>query len=97
MPDDQIEEHVGLTQPDAFEQTTSGESVTTKRLYADGGHGQEKEVVTLDSRSGASSDAPPSSGIPSAKTQHGLSEVTAPQDETPMGERVQPARPSSEA
>ncbi len=82
MPDDPIEQHVGLTEPDAFEQTTSGESVTTKHLYADGGHGQEKEATTRSAHAGASSEAPASSGIPSAKTQHGLSEVAAPQDET---------------
>jgi hypothetical protein len=94
--DTQIEQHVGLTKPDGFEQTTSDESVTTKHLFADGGHGQEKEAVTSSTYAGASSDAPASSGIPSAKTQQGVSQVAEPQDETKMGDHVQSARQSVE-
>ena len=45
------EEQIATENPDAFEITTSGESVTGKRLFADGGDGQEKEVnVTRPSR-----------------------------------------------
>ncbi len=68
--EDTIEDQVGLTDPAAFEQTTSGESVTGKHLYADGGDGtDEKEVTTRSHSAGASSDAPASSGIPSAEKQ----------------------------
>ena len=70
MATDQIEEHIGLTQPDAFEDTTTGESVTGKRIFADGGHGLEKEVNARSHWAGASSEAPANSGIPSAETQH---------------------------
>jgi hypothetical protein len=70
MATDQIEEHIGLTQPDAFEETTTGESVTGKRIFADGGHGLEKEANLRSHWAGASSEAPVGSGIPSAETQH---------------------------
>lgn len=70
MVEDNIEEQVGLTDPEAFEQTTSGTSVTGKHLYADGGDGADEKEVTIRSHSaGASSEAPASSGIPSAETQ----------------------------
>ena len=86
---DQIEEHIGVTQPDAFEQTTTGEKATTRHLFADGGDGKEKEVTLRDHEAGASSDAPPSSGIPSAMTQHGVQrEAVTPKPETPMADRV---------
>jgi hypothetical protein len=68
--EDTIEDEVGLTEANAFEQTTSGESVTGKHLYIDGGDGtDEKEVTTRSHSAGASSEAPASSGIPSAETQ----------------------------
>jgi len=70
MPDDQIEDHVALTQPEGFEQITTGESVTTKHLFADGGDGKEKEATLRSHHAGASSEAPASSGIPSAKKQN---------------------------
>lgn len=89
-PTDEIQDHVGLTQPDAFEETTNADSVTTAHLFADGGDGQEKEAVLNSHHAGASSDAPVSSGIPSAMTQDGLREDTAEQAKTPMANRVQP-------
>jgi hypothetical protein len=89
---EEAEQQIGLTQPDAFEQTTSGESATSKRLYADGGAGQEKEANTFSRHAGASSDAPASSGIPSAMRQHGIDESTEPQERTPMADRVQRVR-----
>jgi len=68
--EDTIEDQVGLSDPEAFEQTTSGPSVTGKHLYADGGDGaDEKEVTTRSHSAGASSEAPASSGIPSAEKQ----------------------------
>jgi hypothetical protein len=91
------EEHIGLTDPDAFELTTSGETVTTRHLFADGGDGKEKEATVLSEFAGASSDAPASSGIPSAVKQHGVqNEMAADKDETPMGGRVQPLKQNLE-
>jgi len=86
---DRIEDHVGVTQPDAFEQTTDGESVTTRHIFADGGDGKEKEAVLNDHQTGASSDAPAGSGIPSAMTQRGVQrEAVTPKQETPMADHV---------
>ena len=84
MPEDQIEDQVGLTRPDALAQDTSGE--TGKQLFSDGGHGQEKEATHRSHHAGASSDAPASSGIPSAMTQHGLRQATEDQQQTPMAD-----------
>ena len=70
MAEDNIEDQVGLTEANAFEQKTSGVSVTGKHLYVDGGDGaDEKEVTSLSHSAGASSEAPANSGIPSAETQ----------------------------
>lgn len=92
-----IEEHVGATQADAFEQTTSGEAVTTKHLFADGGDGKEKEATLRSHHAGASSEAPAASGIPSAEKQHGLKgEAFDEQTETSMANRSQPATQSTE-
>lgn len=91
MPD-QNEQHIGLTQPDAFEITTDGDTETGKRLYADGGDGKEKEATVRSSHAGASSEAPASSGIPSALTQHGLPGQSAEHDETPMPNRSIPGK-----
>jgi hypothetical protein len=87
---DRIEDHVGLTQPDAFEQTTTGDSVTTRHVFADGGDGKEKEVNLRSHHAGASSDAPANSGIPSAEKQHGLKGEAFDRqtDETPMADHV---------
>ena len=94
---DNIEEHIGLTQPDAFEETTDGDGVTGKRLFADGGAGQEKEVNLRSHQAGASSDAPASSGIPSAMKQHGVKgEAVDLQDEPQMADRSQPASQSTQ-
>lgn len=91
------EQHIGLTDPDAFEQTTDGETVTGKHLFADGGDGKEKEATVRSEFAGASSDAPASSGIPSAVKQHGVqNEAVSDKDETPMGGRVQPVRQNME-
>jgi hypothetical protein len=80
---DQIEEHIGLTQPDAFEETTTGESVTGKRIFADGGHGLEKEANLRSHWAGASSEAPAGSGIPSAEKQRHVGVEREVVDETP--------------
>lgn len=97
MPQDNIEEHIGLTQPDAFEETTTGDSVTIRRVFADGGSGQEKEVNLGSHQAGASSEAPASSGIPSAMKQHGVKgEAVDPQDEPQMANRSQPATQSTQ-
>ena len=70
MAEDNIEDQVGLTEANGFEQKTSGVSVTGKHLYVDGGDGaDEKEVTRLSHSAGASSEAPANSGIPSAETQ----------------------------
>ncbi len=91
------EQHIGLTDPDAFEQTTDGETVTGKHLFADGGDGQEKEATIRSDHAGASSDAPASSGIPSAVKQHKVqNESMTDADETPMGGRVQPVKQNLE-
>ena len=96
MSDDNIEEHIGLTQADAFEQTTSGEAVTTKHLFADGGQGNEKEATLRSHHAGASSEAPAGSGIPSAETQHGVKgEAYDAQTETAMPGHMQDTRAES--
>ena len=92
------EEQIATENPDAFEITTSGESVTGKRLYADGGDGQEKEANVPDPVAGASSAAPASSGIPSAVKQQRIAagseeaEAVAEQDETRMADHKIPVR-----
>jgi len=96
MPDS-IEDHVGLTQSNAFEQTTTGDSVTAKVLFADGGDGKEKEANLRSHHAGASSEAPASSGIPSAEKQHGVKgEAFDKQTETAMADRSQPATQSTQ-
>ncbi len=91
------EQHIGLTDPDAFEQATDGETVTGKHLFADGGDGKEKEATVRSADAGASSDAPAASGIPSAVKQHGVqNEAVRDTDETPMGGRVQPVKQNLE-
>lgn len=101
MPDstgeDKIEEQIGLTQSDAFEQMRPADSITEKRLFADGGDGKEKEVTLRSHHAGASSEAPASSGIPSAEKQHGEpDEAFDRQTETPMAGHVQPATQSTQ-
>ncbi len=92
-----IEEHVGVTQTDAFEQTTSGEAVTTKHIFADGGDGKEKEATLRSPHAGASSEAPAASGIPSAERQRGVpGEAFDEQTETPMPNRSLPITQSTE-
>ncbi len=89
--EDHIEQHIGLTQPDAFEQTLPADTETTKHLFADGGDGKEKEATLRSNHAGASSEAPASSGIPSAEKQHGeKGEAFDKQTETPMAGHVQP-------
>jgi hypothetical protein len=84
-------QQVGLTHPDdAFEELTTGDVVTGHRIIIDGD--SDKEVVVHDSKSGASSNAPSNSGIPSAVTQNGsrsghLYQTT---DHTSMAGRIQP-------
>lgn len=92
-PEETVEEQIGTETADAFEITTEGASVTGKRLYADGGDGQEKEVNILSQHAGASSDAPAESGIPSAMAQSGSQRnAVADREDTPMPDRVQPTR-----
>ena len=94
---DHIEEHIGLTQPDAFEQVRPADTETEMRLFADGGDGKEKEVTLRSHHAGASSEAPASSGIPSAEKQHGEpGEAFDTQTETPMAGRSQPATQSTQ-
>ena len=92
---DGVVEQIATTDPEAFEITTSGASVTGKRLFADGGDGQEKEANVTDPVAGASSAAPAGSGIPSAMRQQaihaGLEEMDE-QDRTPMADRDIPVR-----
>lgn len=95
--DDQIEDHVGVTQTDAFAQATSGDTITGKVLFADGGDGKEKEATIRSHHAGASSEAPASSGIPSAEKQHGRKgEAFDHQTETSMADRSQPATQSTQ-
>ena len=95
--EDQIEEHIGLTQPDAFEQTVPADTETGKRLFADGGDGKEKEATLRSHHAGASSEAPASSGIPSAEKQHGfVGEAFDEQTETPFAGHVKPATQSTQ-
>ena len=97
MADTTIEDHIGVTEADAFEQTTSGDSVTGQHLFADGGDGKEKEAGLRSHHAGASSDAAAESGIPSAEKQHGVKgEAFDRQTETPMAGHVQPATQSTE-
>ncbi len=96
MPDN-IEDQIGLTQPDAFEQPRPADTETEKRLFADGGDGKEKEATLRSHHAGASSEAPASSGIPSAEKQHGEpGEAFDKQTETPMAGHVQPATQSTQ-
>ena len=94
MPDqdDGIQQRVGLVDDDAFEITTEGETDTGKRLYADGGDGKEKEATVRSPHAGASSEAPPSSGIPSAMTQASIYEDAESHDATQMGGRAIPMK-----
>ena len=94
---DQIEERIGLTEPDAFEQPLPADTETTKHLFADGGDGKEKEVTLRSHHAGASSDAPASSGIPSAEKQQGDPNASYDkQTETPMAGHSQPATQSTQ-
>lgn len=89
MPDDQIEDHVGVTQPDAFEQTTPDAGLHGKHLYADPKDGKEKEANLRSHHAGASSEAPASSGIPSAMTQSGVRrEAVVDQEEAPAANKT---------
>lgn len=61
--------NVGLANPaEAFEQTPSAAPVTHTHVIVDGE--RDEEVTTVSPTAGASSEAPASSGIPSAMTQH---------------------------
>jgi hypothetical protein len=95
--EDQIEEHIGLTQPDAFEQPRPADTKSETLLFADGGDGKEKEATLRSHHAGASSEAPASSGIPSAEKQHGeKGEAFDAQTQTPMAGHVQPATQSTQ-
>ena len=76
MTEDDIEDHIALTDPEGFEQPLAADAVTTKRVFADGGDGKEKEATLRSHFAGASSDAPANSGIPSAEKQHAVNSDT---------------------
>lgn len=60
---------VGVCYPaEAFEQKSSAASVSHVHVITDGD--RDEEAFTLSPTAGASSEAPASSGIPSAMTQH---------------------------
>lgn len=88
MPDNQMEEHIAATQPDAFVQPPGDQGVHGKQIIAEPEDGKEKEAALLSRHAGASSEAPASSGIPSAMRQHSLLEVTEEQDETAAANHV---------
>lgn len=82
---------VGLAHPEeSFEEPLTGQVVTRQRLVIDGD--ADKEFVDLDPKSGASSSAPSSTGIPSAVTQNRerTGDTYKPSAHTPMSGRVQP-------
>ncbi len=89
-----IEEHIASGTDGTVEQQKPDDSVTGKRTFADpGGDGKEKEATTRSPTAGASSDAAPESGIPSAVKQQGKrTEATAHQDETPMANHAIPTK-----
>lgn len=94
---DNIEDHIGLSHSDAFEDTTSGTVETGQRMFVDGGDGEEKEATVRSHHAGASSDAPASSGIPSAMKQSGnVGDAFDKQDETAMAGHMQPATQSTQ-
>ena len=76
-------------------QTTDGESVTKLHRYT--AKGEDLEETDRDPVVGASSEARPGSGVPSADKQHGLVvPATEPQDETAMAGHIQPATQHTE-
>ena len=97
MTEDDIEDHIALSDPDGFEQPRPADSVTGKHLFADGGD-KEKEATTRSHSAGASSEAPASSGIPSAEKQHGINDEGGyePYQETQMGKRDIPLKQNVE-
>jgi hypothetical protein len=79
---------IGTSNPaEAYEEVTSGACVTGQRVIIDGD--EDKEVVILDSRAGASSTAPANSGIPSAMAQHAVFGEMRPLIETRMANHIQ--------
>lgn len=89
MPEDQIEEHIAAAQPDATAQPQGDQGVHGKHIIVESTDGKEKEVNLLSHHAGASSEAPASSGIPSAMTQQGLRrEAVADQEATPASGRT---------
>ncbi len=98
MTEDDIEDHIALSDPDGFEQPLAADSVTSKHLFADGGDGNEKEATTWSHFAGASSEAPASSGIPSAEKQRSVSDDGGyePTQETQMGRQDTPHKQNVE-
>lgn len=89
MPQDKIEDHIAATQPDAFAQAEGDQGVHGKHIIADPKDGKEKEATLLSHHAGASSEAPASSGIPSAMRQQGVrQEAVADQDEPAAASRT---------
>ena len=64
---DGIEAQIGVAKGGAFAQATTGGVEAAKVLLADSGAGTEKEVTRRSTRTGASSEAPASRGIPSTQ------------------------------
>lgn len=89
------EEHIASGTDGTIEQTKPDDSVTGKRTFADPrSDGKETEATKRSPTAGASSDAPPESGIPSAVKQQGKrTEATAHQDDTPMANHAIESRP----
>ncbi len=90
------EEEVVVVHPDsAFEEKTDGTRVTGQRVIVDGD--LDKEITERDPVAGASSEAPASSGIPSAVRQQGAAiPATEDQEETPLADRVLPQKQSTQ-
>lgn len=86
---------IGTADPEkAFIQSTSGESVTGQSIVTD--QGVDKEVVTLHPVAGASSEAPASSGIPSAQKQQSASHDSTTRQNSPrMSDHVRPINDDS--
>ena len=86
------EAEVGVLHPaEAFEQKPSAPPVIHVHVIVDGD--RDEEVTVLSPGAGASSEAPASSGIPSAETQHHQwSERTKREGDPPAADHVVPMR-----
>lgn len=94
-----MSEEILTSDPDnSFIQTTSGESVSRHQQVVDLNDPVEKESVSHHPVAGASSEAPASSGIPSAMTQQAIraggdvasGEASVADHEIPTRQNVEP-------